>query len=64
MNVRLLGEEISFPICAAPTVGQCMLHWEGEVATARGEFAHTVYYCIRSSTSVEQTVVVHVALAI
>ena len=37
MKVQLLGEEINFPICAAPTVGQCMLHWEGEIATARGE---------------------------
>ena len=43
MKVRLLGEEISFPICAAPTVGQCMLHWEGEIATARGENFACVY---------------------
>ena len=36
MKVQLLGVEISFPICVAPTGGHCILHWEGETATARG----------------------------
>ena len=36
MKVQLLGEEISFPICVAPTGLHRFLHWEGEMATARG----------------------------
>ena len=39
MKVQLLGEEISFPICVAPTGGHCILHWEGEIATARGNMS-------------------------
>ena len=36
MRVTLLGEDINFPICVAPTGCQRFLHWEGEVATAKG----------------------------
>ena len=33
----ILGEEISFPVCVAPTAMHGMAHPDGEVATASGE---------------------------
>ena len=36
MRTRLLGEEVAFPICVAPTAMQRMAHPDGELATARG----------------------------
>ena len=38
MSTTLLTNKIDFPICVAPTGAQCYLHWEGEIATARGRF--------------------------
>ena len=37
MKMQLLGEAIDFPIGIAPTGGKRLLHWEGEIATARGQ---------------------------
>lgn len=34
--LKVLGEEVAFPICVAPTALQCMAHPDGEKATARG----------------------------
>ena len=42
IRMNLLGEAIDFPICVAPTGCQCFLHWEGEVATAKGIILCTV----------------------
>ena len=36
MRVRLFGEEVEFPICAAATGIQCMSHPDGEAAMAKG----------------------------
>ena len=36
MTTHLLGEEVAFPICLAPTAMQQMAHYDGELATARG----------------------------
>ena len=36
MRTHLLGEEVAFPICVAPTAMQGMAHPDGELATARG----------------------------
>ena len=35
-KVSLLGEEVAFPICVSPMGQQCVVHPEGEAATARG----------------------------
>ena len=35
-SLKILGEEIAFPICVAPTALQCMAHPDGERATAKG----------------------------
>ena len=32
----ILGQEVSFPVCVSPTAMQCMAHYQGELATARG----------------------------
>ena len=44
MRVTLLGNEIDFPVCVAPTSTQGYLHWEGEIATARGKFYDTLIW--------------------
>ena len=35
-KISLLGEEVAFPICVSPMGQQCVVHPEGEAATARG----------------------------
>ena len=37
LSTTLLGTEVSFPICVAPTAGHKILHPDGEVATSRGK---------------------------
>ena len=37
MSTTVLGEEISTPICIAPTGLQKLAHSDGETATARGK---------------------------
>ena len=37
IKMRLLGEVIEFPIYISPTGGISLLHWEGDIATARGQ---------------------------
>ena len=37
MKTTILGDEIDFPIGAAPTAIQSMVHSEGELATTRGQ---------------------------
>ena len=39
MSTTILGERVEFPICIAPTAMQKMAHPDGELATAKGEFA-------------------------
>ena len=41
MTTHLLGEEVAFPICLAPTAMQRMAHNDGELATARGMASHS-----------------------
>ena len=37
MRSSILGEKIAFPIGISPTAMQCLAHYEGEMATARGK---------------------------
>ncbi len=54
-RVRLLGEELSFPILLAPTAYQKMTHPEGELATCKGASASgaTMIVSTMATTSVE-----------
>ena len=36
MRTRILGQEVSFPVCVGATALQRMAHMDGELATARG----------------------------
>ena len=36
-RVKLLGEEVAFPVCVSPMGAQCMVHHEGEAGTAKGK---------------------------
>jgi len=37
MKTTLLGQEVAFPVCVAPTGIQKLAHPDGELATARGK---------------------------
>ena len=38
ISTSVLGYNIAFPVCVAPTAMHKMAHHEGEVATAKGRF--------------------------
>ena len=40
MKTTILGDEIDFPVGVAPTAIQRMAHYDGELATARGEYTY------------------------
>ena len=44
MRVKLLGEWVEFPICVAPTACHKFIHPDGEIATARGKAAYSLFF--------------------
>jgi len=45
-KTTILGEEIAFPVCVAPTAFQCMAHQDGEKGTVRAATAHGTCMCV------------------
>ena len=43
MSLTVQGQEISMPICVAPTAMHCMAHPDGELATASGIYTYTAF---------------------
>jgi len=45
-KTTILGEEIAFPVCVAPTAFQCMAHADGEKGTVRAAASHGTCMCV------------------
>lgn len=44
ISVTVLGHKLRMPICVSPTSYHGMAHWDGELATSRGNFKVTFKY--------------------
>lgn len=42
-STRILGQEVSFPVCVGATAMQKMAHSDGELATVRGWFTQITH---------------------
>lgn len=50
-RVTLLGQHLPFPILLAPAAYQCVMHRDGELATARGAGAANAAWAVSSATT-------------